>query len=184
MGLGGADLGKSNPLLEKALAMTIRRSALTAILFSLLLPVLTAHAQTDACRRFLMQRDNLRQLYARGDGMAVRIPPVLNRFPDLTAAHVHELAARKLRAAGLYDPDADQWLQISLNIGVVQFAMILSLRRWTFDLGYGLPGESTVWALGGGGLHRESAGRVLTRVSQRMDEFIELYVGAQNACAM
>ena len=33
--------------------------------------------------------------------MALRVPPVPNRFAGLTAAHVHEVARRKLQAQGL-----------------------------------------------------------------------------------
>ena len=159
---------------------------LIALLFCslpFLLPAV-APAQTQACRQFLMQHDALRQLYARGDGMSVRVPPVPNRLSKLTAAHVHEVAARKLRSSGLYDADAPQWLEISVNVGPEQFAILMSLRRWADDLGYSLPGESTVWGLGGGGQHLKSPGRVLTRVSQHMDEFIELYERAQRACTM
>ena len=63
-------------------------------------------------------------------------------------------------------------------------SILMSLRRWADDLGYGLPGESTVWGLGGGGRHEGSAGRVLTRVAQYMDDFIALYQRAQDACTM
>ena len=162
----------------------IPRLALIACILLLLLPALTAHSQTDACRQFLMQYDNLRQLYARGDAMAVRVPPVPALFRSLTAADVHEVAARKLRSSGLYEADAAQWLDINVHVDGTQFAILMSLLRWTEDLGYGLPGESTVWGLGGGGQHGGSAGRVLTMVSRHVDEFIELYVGAQNACTM
>ncbi len=163
--------------------MTALRLILIACVLPLLFPVL-AYAQTDACRQFLMQHDELRQLYARGDGMSVRVPPVSKRFARLTATGVHEVAVRKLRSSGLYEPDARQWLQISLNMDAAQFAIFLSLRRWSDDLGYGLPGESTVWGLGGGGQHRGSAGRVLVQVAQHMDEFITLYERAQRTCTM
>ena len=116
----------------------IPRLSLIACILSLLLPALTAHAQTAACRQFLMQYDNLRQLYARGDAMAVRVPPL---FRSLTAADVHEVAARKLRSSGLYEADAAQWLDINVHVDGTQFAILMSLRRWTEDLGYGLPGE-------------------------------------------
>ena len=151
---------------------------------SFLLPPLAVHSQTDACRQFLMQHDDLRQLYAKGDTMSVRVPPVPQLFRNLTAAHVHEVAARKLRSSGLYDPDAAQWLEVNVNLDTEQFAILMSFRRWTDDLGYGLPGESTVWGLGGGGQHRGSAGRVLTMVSRHLDEFIMLYEQAQRSCTM
>ena len=163
--------------------MTLSRLTLIAAALALLLPAV-ANPQADACRQYLMLHDDLRQLYARGDGMAVRVPPVPNRFSRLTAASVNELAVRKLRASGVYDPDAAQWLEVNVNVGVEHFAILMSLRRWADDLGYGLPGESTVWGLGGGGRHLESPGRVLTMLSQHMDEFIGLYVGAQRACMM
>ena len=150
--------------------ITLRLAAL-----SLLLPTLV-NPETDACRSFLM-----RQLYARGDGMAVQVAPVPNRFSTLTAVDVHEVAVRKLCSSDLYDPDAVQWLDINVNVGVEQFTILMSLRRWADDLGYGLPGESAVWGAGGGGQHLESPGRVLTRVSQHMDEFISRYERAQRA---
>ena len=164
------------------LMTTLRLAAMLAAL-ALLLPAVSP-AQTQACRSFLMRHDDLRQLYARGDGMAVRVAPVPNRFSGLTAARVHELAVRKLRSSDLYDADAAQWLDINVNVGVEQYAILMSLRRWADDLGYGLPGESTVWGVGGGGRHLESPGRVMTRVAQHLDEFISLYVRAQRACTM
>ena len=162
----------------------IPRLALIAAALALLLLVLPAPAQTDACRQLLMQRYDLRQLYARGNGMALRVSPVPEFFQDLTAGDVYEVARRQLQAQGLHDPDASQWLEINVNLDTVQFAILLSLRRWTDDLGYGLPGESTVWGLGGGGRHGGNAGRVLAKLVQHVDRFIELYVGAQQACAM
>ena len=161
----------------------LRLIALLFCALALLFPAVVS-AQTDACRQFLMQHDALRQLYASGDGMGVRVSPVPQLFRNLTAAHVHEVAARKLRSSGLYDPDAAQWLEVSVNLDTEQFAILLSLRRWSEDLGYGLPGESTVWGLGGGGRHLESPGRIVTQVSQHMDEFIMLYEQAQRSCTM
>ena len=161
---------------------TLNAAACTLLLASLLLLATLAHAQTDACRQRLMADDTLRQLYARGDGMRIVVPAVPDVVEGLTAARVFGVARRKLRAHGLHDPDAGQWLNVSLNVGSVQYAMILSLRRWTDDLGYGLPGEVTVWGLGGGGYHNDNASQVLQNVVQHVDEFIKLYAAAQKAC--
>ena len=163
--------------------MTAARLALIAAALIVLLPAVFP-AQTQACRQTLMRHDDLRQLYAKGDGMGVRVAPVPNRFSRLTAAHVREIAVRKLRSTDLYDADSPQWLAINVNVGVEQYAILMSLRRWTDDLGYGLPGESTVWGLGGGGRHGESPGRVMKQVGQHLDEFIALYQRAQRACTM
>ena len=163
--------------------MTAPRLVVVLSVLSLLLPTL-AHAQAEACRQFLMRHDNLRQLYAGGDGMALRVSPVSERVAGLSSSHVYEVARRKLQAYGLHDRDAPQWLSITVTFDDTQFAILMSLRRWTDDLGYGLPGESTVWGVGGGGFHQGSAGRVLTQVSQHMDGFIALYEDAQRACTM
>ena len=163
--------------------MTVLRLAVMLFVLSLLLPAV-APAQSDACRRYLMRHDHLRQLYARGDGVALRVSPVPELFRDLTSAKVYEVARRKLEAGGLHDPDAPQWLEVNVNLGTAQFAIMMSLRRWVDDLGYGLPGESTVWGVGGGGYHDGNAGRVFARVAQHVDEFITLYTDAQCACAM
>jgi len=69
-----------------------------------------------------------------------------------------------------------------LDVDSAQYTMILSLRRWMEDLGYGLPGEMTVWNLGGGDYHEGSANRVIAKVLQRMDDFTALYVQAQWTC--
>lgn len=153
--------------------MTDSRFIAILLLLSLLLPAV-ASAQSDACRRYLMRHDDMRQLYARGGGMALRIPPMPGLFRDLTPDKVYEVARRKLEARALYDPDAPQWLEVNVNLGTTQFAVLLSLRRWVADLGYGLPGESTVWGVGGGGYHEGNAGRVLARVVQHVDELIRL----------
>ena len=163
--------------------MMVPRLAAILSVLSLLLPTL-GHAQSDACREYLMGHDDLRQLYARGDGMALRVSPLLELVEGLASPQVYEVALRKLQAHGLHDPDAPQWLDIGVKLGSTQFAILMSLRRWTDDLGYGLPGESTVWGVGSGGFHRSSAGRVLTQVSQHMDEFIRLYIDAQRSCTL
>ena len=159
------------------------------VIAALLLAALTADAAhppngipSDACRRHLMRADHLRQLYAAGAGMQLRVPPVPEVMEGLTAARVYEAAWRKLAAHGLHDTDTPQWLHLYLNVGARQFAIFLSLRRWTDDLGYGLPGEMTVWGLGGGGYHGGSTERVIAQVLRHMDDFIELYGQAQWAC--
>ena len=156
-----------------------------AILSALfLLSAALAHAQSDACRRFLMRHDDLRQLYAKGDGMALRVSPVSEQVAGLAAPQVYEVARRKLQAHGLHDPAAPQWLDINVNLDSDHFAILMSLRRWVDDIGYGLPGESAVWGLGGGGIHQGSAGKVLTQLVWHMNEFIALYERAQRACTM
>ena len=137
---------------------------------------------SDACRRHLMRVDHLRQLYAAGAGMQLRVPALAEVVEELTAARVYEAAWRKLSANDLHDADATQWLDVKVDVGSTHYNMILSLRRWTDNLGYGLPGEMTVWSLGGGSYHEGNANRVISRVLQRMDDFITLYVQAQWTC--
>ncbi len=132
------------------------------------------------CRQHLLRVDHLRQLYAGGTGMRLRVPAVAEVVGGLTAARIYEAAQRKLGANGLHDPDATQWLDVTLDVDGAQYTM--SLRRWTEDLGYGLPGEMTVWSLGGGDYHEGSANRVIAKVLQRMDDFTALYVQAQWTC--
>ena len=136
--------------------------AILSFLF-LLLPTFGL-AQSDACREYLMRHDDLRQFYVRGDGMALRVGSVSELIEGFASPKVYEVVRRKLQAHGLHDPDSPQWLEI--------------------NLGYGLPGESTVWGVVGDGHHGGSAGRVLTQVAQHMDEFIALYGHAQRTCTM
>ena len=158
-----------------------------AILLALLLTALTTypanHRPPDTpCWNHVRQTDELRQLYTGGDGMALRVssvPPVLE---GVTRASVHKTVAGRLRAHELYDADAGQWLDLSLNVDGRQFAMILSLRRWVDDLGYGLAGEITVWGLGGGGQHEGDGIGVLRQIGRHVGEFIKLYEQAQRVC--
>ena len=131
-----------------------------------------------------MRHDDLRELYARGDGVALRVPPVPRLVRGLTSARMYEVARHKLEASGLHDPGAPQWLEVNVNLDRTQYAILLSLRCWVDDIGYGLPGESTVWGLGSGGAHEGNAGRVLARVAQDVDEFVPLYINAQRSCEM
>ena len=158
------------------------RSLVTAVV--LLLTTLAAQAAgpSDACRRHLMNVDHLRQLYTGGAGMQVRVPPVSEAIEGLTAGRVYEAAWRKLSAHGLHEADATQWLDVEMQVDSAQYTMILSLRRWADDLGYGLPGEITVWVLGSGNYHDGNADRVISRVLQHMDSFIMLYAQAQSMC--
>ena len=150
---------------------------------SLLLPAL-AIPQTQACRQFLIRNPELGQLYARGDGMGVRINFEEKPHPRVRTYQVEKAVVNKLRFKGLLDTEAKQWLDININLDRSQFAVLLSLRRWSDDMGYGVPGEITVWGLGGGGDHHGSGWRVLQRLGQHVDEFIALYQRAQRACTM
>ena len=150
---------------------------------SLLLPAL-AIPQTQSCRQFLMRNSELGQLYARGDGMGVRINFEEKTHPRVRAYQVEKVAVDKLKFKGLLDTAAKQWLDININLDRSQFAILLSLRRWSDDMGYGVPGEITVWGLGGGGDHHGSGWRVLQRLEQHVDEFIVLYWRAQRSCTM
>ena len=150
---------------------------------SLLLPAL-AIPQTQSCRQFLMRNPELGQLYARGDGMGVRINFEEKPHPRVRTYQVEKVVVNKLKFKGLLDTEAKQWLDINLNLDRSRFAILLSLRRWSGDMGYGVPGEITVWGLGGGGDHHGSGWRVLQRLEQHVDEFIALYQRAQRACTM
>lgn len=145
-------------------------------------PIAQAAEPSDPCLRHLMRVDHLRQLYAGGAGMRLRVPAIPEIVEGLTAARVYEAAWRKLSASGVHDADTAQWLDVKLDVDGAQYALSLSLKRWTDDLGYGLPGEMTVWSLGGVGYHENSAKRVIARVLQHTDSFLALYVQAQWTC--
>ena len=85
--------------------MTFPPHVVILSVLSLLLPAV-AHAQSDACRELLMRHDDLRQLYARGDGGTLRVSPMSDRVAGLAPPLVYEMARRKLHAHGLHDPDA------------------------------------------------------------------------------
>ena len=158
------------------------RSLVTAVVLLLATFIAQAAGPSDACRRHLMNVDHLRQLYTGGAGMQLRVPPVSEVIDGLTAGRVYEAAWRKLNAHGLHDADATQWLDVNMQADSMQYTLILSLRRWADDLGYGLPGEMTVWVLGSGNYHDGNADRVIARVLQHMDSFIMLYAQAQSMC--
>ena len=157
------------------------------IVATVLLTAVAVHTDTSLtgpCWDHVMRTDELRQLYTGGNPVALRVAPVPAALEGLTTTIVHRVVEVKLRSYGLYHPEARQWIDINLNVGGGQFAMILSLRRWIDNLGYGLPGEITVWGVGGGGQHRGSAGWVLAKVAQHLDDFVALYQRAQRACTM
>lgn len=113
----------------------------------LFLTALTAHATrtpSGACRHYLVQVDHLRQFYAGGDPMQLRVPAIPDVLEGFTLDRVYEAASRKLSAHGLHDADAPQWLDVGLTVGATQFTVIPILRRWAVDLGYGLPDEMSV----------------------------------------
>ena len=92
---------------------------MSAICFVLVLcflfpAALTAHTQTEACRQFLMRHDGLHQIYAKGEGMRVRVPAVPVGVEGLSAAW------HKLQAHALHDPEAMQRLDINVAVNVAQ----------------------------------------------------------------
>ena len=170
-------------LRAKPHATTALRVAAVFAALSLALPALV-NTTTQSCRSYLMRNPELGQLYARGDGMGVRINFEEKSHPFVRTYRVEKLAVDKLRFQGLFDTEANQWLDINLNLDRRQFAILISLRRWSDDMGYGVPGEITVWGLGGGGQHHGSGWRVLERLGHHVDDFIALYRRAQRACTM
>ena len=121
------------------------RTRTIAVAAFLLLATL-AHAQTEDCRQRLMGSMILRQLYARGAGMGVRVPAVPQAIEGLTAARVLDVAARKLEAHELIDPNASQWLAINLNVGSVAFSMFVALRRWAAHGSIGGVAATGAWS--------------------------------------
>ena len=139
-----------------------------------------------------MRNPELGQLYAAGDAMGVRVNFEERGYPRLRPYEVETMVADKLRAVGLYAPDDDpyrtdsvaQRLHVSIVLDDSRFVILMSLRRWTDDPIYGVPGEITVWVFSDGDRHQGSGFKVLERLGWCLDNFIRLYQQAQRACMM
>ena len=64
---------------------------------------------SDTCHRHLMRHADLRQFYARGDGMGLRIAFEPKRFSGLRPFQVKRVAVGKLRESRLYEPDVERY---------------------------------------------------------------------------
>ena len=135
----------------------------TAIGGALFLTDHVTRALFDTCHRHLMKVHQLQLLYASGDPMQLRLPALPDLLEWFTLGWGCEAVWRKLSACGFHDSDAMQWLNMRQTARATQLTIVHSLRRWANDLGYGLPGEITVWSLGGGDI----TGAVRTKSSRR-----------------
>lgn len=124
------------------------------------------------------------RLYAAGAKMYLVVESLdaeYDREVGLATEAVNNAAESRLRAARLYDADAEQFLYVNVNLVGGAFSISIKLERRLDDLGYGQGGLATVWHKGSLGTHgggHDGGQFILGSLSRHLDEFIAKYLAA------
>ena len=106
---------------------------------------------------------------------------------DLTEEQIRNAAESRLRAAGIYDPEADPSLYINVNAGPPEkgskffpfYSIIVEYKRWLFDLRLTWFGSATTWNTGSTGQGRSS--HILSVLSRHLDKFLVDYLRVRDS---
>ena len=92
-------------------------------------------------------------------------------------------AQGRLSDAGLYNPEADTYLFINVNLTSEAFDIIMALKKHLFDEYSGERRPATTWATGATGTHGGTSESILASIDGFMDKFLaEFQAVNQHAC--
>ena len=116
-------------------------------------------------------------------GLAFEEEPDLEAV-GLTVDRMLSTAESRLRAARLYDADAETFLLVSTNIGGNGFSQGVEYYKLLYDAVSGETNYAVVWRRGSTGTHTgntSSAGFLLQSLSEKLDAFILEYLRVNEA---
>ena len=118
-------------------------------------------------------------------GLIVEVLPEDAEEIGLTRERIQTAAESRLRAARLYDAEADHYLYVNVNtLGVVgrAFSIGVGYKKWLHDEALGIGGMAQTWHTGAAGTG--GASYILQVVSEHMDRFVVEYLRVnESACA-
>ena len=92
-------------------------------------------------------------------------------------------AEGRLKDVGLYDPEADTYLFINVNLTSEAFDLIMALKKHLYDEYSGERRPATTWATGATGTHGGISDSILASIDGSMDKFLaEFQKVNQHAC--
>ena len=92
-------------------------------------------------------------------------------------------AEGRLNDVGLYDPEADTYLFINVNLTTEAFDIIMALKKHLHDEYSGERRPATTWATGATGTHGGTSDSILASIDGFMDAFLaEFQLANQHAC--
>ena len=102
----------------------------------------------------------------------------------LTRERIQTAAESRLRAARLYDAEADHYLYVNVIVYRFAFSIDIGYRKWLHDEALDIGGFSQTWHTGAAGTHGGDASFILQYVSEYMDRFVVEYLRVnESACA-
>ena len=100
----------------------------------------------------------------------------------LTEARIRTLVESRLRAARLYDADAEPWLYVNAHVrSSGGFSLSVEYKKLVYDAVRGETNYATTWDVNGTGTHSGDAGFILQGLSEQIDEFILEYLRVNEA---
>ena len=108
---------------------------------------------------------------------------------DLTEKQIRNAAESRLRAAGIYDPEAEPYLYININAGPPEkgsrhfqfFAIGVEYKRALLDLRLPWIRHATTWDIGGAG--QGDSSYILSGLSRYLDKFLVDYLRVRDSKA-
>ena len=92
-------------------------------------------------------------------------------------------AEGRLKDVGLYDPEADTYLFINVNLTSEAFDLIMALKKHLYDEYSGERRPATTWATGATGTHGGISDSILASIDGSLDKFLaEFQKVNQHAC--
>ena len=131
----------------------------------------------EAFSRFLVYNDcgPMRLLVEGVDEDATKI--------GLTKEALQAAAESRLRAARLYDRDADPYLYISVNVVGPAFGVGVEFNKYVFDYASEHSFLAATWNSRSAGTHGGDAGYLVSSISQHLDIFLVEYLRVnEEAC--
>ena len=106
---------------------------------------------------------------------------------DLTEEQIRNAAESRLRAAGIYDPEADPYLYISVTVGPPEngsgrfpfYAIEVKYKRMLPDLRLSWLRFATTWDSGSAG--QGGSSYILSNLSQHLDRFLVDYLRVRDS---
>lgn len=91
----------------------------------------------------------------------------------LTRERIQTAAESRLRAARLYDAEADHDLYVNVNVVGSAFSIGIGYNKWLHDEALDIVGRAQTWHAGAAGTHGGGdASFILQGVSEHMDRFV------------
>lgn len=95
---------------------------------------------------------------------------------DLTVERIETVVRSRLRAARIYNPNADSYIYVNIGVSRQVFSMRLEFIKRVFDIKTRERGAVPTWNNAALGTHGDDASYILSNLAEYADTFIDEYL--------